>query len=193
MSRLFASGGQVLELQHQFLPVNIQGWYPLGWTGLISSQGRIISLEMHVPVLWLSMKFTSISSRHSFQITEAKCVHVGQEGDGWVCPEKWKHEMQRSEHTHCPYLGSWIPFSREKKQGCLKNNLNPGLGRRNVRWSWNIGLEQRTRKYSKHDRDICQSMKQLLLPNQENLSIKITIVMDYHSLSIIGNYKFMNE
>ena len=48
-------------------------------------------------------------------------------------------------------------------------------------------------KYSKHDRDICQSVKQLLLPNQENLSIKITMVMDYHSLSIIGNYKSMNE
>ena len=51
----------------------------------------------------------------------------------------------------------------------------------------------RAKKYSKHDRDICQSVKQLLLPNQENLSIKITMVMDYHLLSIIGNYKSMNE
>ena len=73
------------------------------------------------------------------------------------------------------------------------NSLNPGLGKRNVRRSWNICLEQKTRKYSKKDRDICQSAKQLLLPNQENLSIKITMVMDYHSLSIIGNYKSRNE
>ena len=37
-SQLFTSSGQSMEfqLQHQFLPGNIQGWSPLGWTGWIS-------------------------------------------------------------------------------------------------------------------------------------------------------------
>ena len=38
MSRLFASDGQNIGVSAfaSVLPVNIQGWFPLGWTGLIS-------------------------------------------------------------------------------------------------------------------------------------------------------------
>ena len=36
MSRLFASGGQRIGASASVLPVNIQGWFPLGLTGLIS-------------------------------------------------------------------------------------------------------------------------------------------------------------
>ena len=39
MSRLFASGGQSFgaSASASVLPMNIQGWLPLGWTGLIKS------------------------------------------------------------------------------------------------------------------------------------------------------------
>ena len=39
MSRLFASGGQSIgaSASASVLPMNIQGWLPLGWTGLIKS------------------------------------------------------------------------------------------------------------------------------------------------------------
>ena len=74
LSQLFESCGQSIGASASVFPVNIQGLYPLGWTGLISSQGRNISLEMHLPVPWLSMKFSSISSRYSFRITEANSV-----------------------------------------------------------------------------------------------------------------------
>ena len=42
MSRLFASGGQSVGAlaSASALPINIQGWFPLGWTGLISLQSR---------------------------------------------------------------------------------------------------------------------------------------------------------
>ena len=40
MSRLFASGGQSLGASASVLPVSIQGWFPLGWTGLISLQSK---------------------------------------------------------------------------------------------------------------------------------------------------------
>ena len=42
MSRLFASGGQSIGASAlaSVLPMNIQGWFPLGWTGLISLQSK---------------------------------------------------------------------------------------------------------------------------------------------------------
>ena len=33
VSRLFASGGQMLGASASLLPVNVQGWFPLGWPG----------------------------------------------------------------------------------------------------------------------------------------------------------------
>ena len=45
MSQLFTSGGQSIEASASaaVLPVNIQGWYPLGWTGWISLMSKGLS------------------------------------------------------------------------------------------------------------------------------------------------------
>ena len=45
MSQLFSSGGQSIEasVSATVLPVNIQGWFPLGLTGLISLQSKGLS------------------------------------------------------------------------------------------------------------------------------------------------------
>ena len=45
MSRLFTSGGQSIGASAlaSVLPVNIQGWFPLGWTGWISLQSKGLS------------------------------------------------------------------------------------------------------------------------------------------------------
>ena len=45
MSQLFATGGQSIEVlaSTSVLPVNIQGWFPLGWTGWISLQSKGLS------------------------------------------------------------------------------------------------------------------------------------------------------
>ena len=45
MSQFFASGGQSIGVSASasVLPINIQGWFPLGWTGLISSQSKGLS------------------------------------------------------------------------------------------------------------------------------------------------------
>ena len=42
MSQFFPSGGQTIEVSTSasVLPMNIQDWYPLGWTGLISLHPR---------------------------------------------------------------------------------------------------------------------------------------------------------
>ena len=49
MSQLFTSGGQSIGASASVLPMNIQNWFPLGWTGLISlqSQGTLKSLLQH--------------------------------------------------------------------------------------------------------------------------------------------------
>ena len=45
ISWLFASGGQCIGASGSasVLPMNIQGWFPLGWTGLISLQSKGLS------------------------------------------------------------------------------------------------------------------------------------------------------
>ena len=43
MSWLFASGSQSIGASASILPMNIQGWYPLGLTGLISFQSKGLS------------------------------------------------------------------------------------------------------------------------------------------------------
>ena len=43
MCQLFSSGGQSIEASGSVLPMNIQGWFPLGLTGLISLQSKGLS------------------------------------------------------------------------------------------------------------------------------------------------------
>ena len=42
-SQLFASGGQRIDASASVLPKNIQDWFSLGWTGLISLQSKGLS------------------------------------------------------------------------------------------------------------------------------------------------------
>ncbi|CAI9165106.1 unnamed protein product [Rangifer tarandus platyrhynchus] len=58
LSQLFASGGQSIEASASasVLPINIQGWFPLGWTGLISCTPRDSQESSPTP------QFESISS-----------------------------------------------------------------------------------------------------------------------------------
>ena len=61
VSRFFASGGQsiVASASASVLPVNIQGWLPLGWTSLISlkSKGLLKSLLQHHSCVSISFCF----------------------------------------------------------------------------------------------------------------------------------------
>ena len=43
MSQFFASGGQSIGASASVLPINIQDWFPLGWTGLISLLSKRLS------------------------------------------------------------------------------------------------------------------------------------------------------
>ena len=70
MSRLFASGGQSIGASASVLPMNIQGWFPLGLTGLISllSKGlwRVFSKESALCIRWPKYCCFSISSSNEY-------------------------------------------------------------------------------------------------------------------------------
>ena len=52
MSWLFTSGGQGIGALASVLPVIIQGWFPLGLTGLISLQSKDISRVFSSTTVW---------------------------------------------------------------------------------------------------------------------------------------------
>ena len=54
MSRLFASGGQSIgaSASESVLPMNIQSWFPLGWTGLVSLLSKRLSRVFFGTIVW---------------------------------------------------------------------------------------------------------------------------------------------
>ena len=92
MSPLFASGGQSIGASASVLPMNIQGWFPLGLTGLISLQSKGLSRVFSnttvkkyqffgiQPSLWSYLRSSHISLLGSRSITgqpwENLCCNV---------------------------------------------------------------------------------------------------------------------
>ena len=52
MSQLFASGDQSIGASASFLPMNIQGWFPLGLTGLVSLLFKGLSRVFSTTIVW---------------------------------------------------------------------------------------------------------------------------------------------
>ena len=59
LSRLFTSDGQSIGASATVLPVNIQGWFPLGLTGLISVQSKGFSRVFSSTTIWKHQFFGS--------------------------------------------------------------------------------------------------------------------------------------
>ena len=73
MSWLFTSGGQSIGASASVLPMNIQSWFPLGLTGLISLQSKGLSslLQHHnskASILWRSA-FFMVQLSHLYMTT----------------------------------------------------------------------------------------------------------------------------
>ena len=52
VSQFFASGGQSIGVSASVLPMNIQGWFPLGLTGLISLLSKGLSRVFSSTIIW---------------------------------------------------------------------------------------------------------------------------------------------
>ena len=87
MNQLFASSSQHIGASASVFPMNIQGWFPLGLTGLISLQSK-----------GLSRIFSSTTTqKHRFVITQ---------------PSLWTNSLyflQASKRCHLTL--TWVPFS----------------------------------------------------------------------------------
>ena len=64
MSWLFVGGGQSIGVSASVLPVNIQDWFPLGLTGLISSQSKGLSRVFPSTIIWKPQFFQWASFSH---------------------------------------------------------------------------------------------------------------------------------
>ena len=60
-SQLFASSGQSIgaSVSTSVLPINTQGWFPLGLTGLISLQSKSLSRVFSSTTIWKSHFFST--------------------------------------------------------------------------------------------------------------------------------------
>ena len=69
MSCLFASGGQSIGVSAsaRVLPINIQGWFPLGLTGLISLQPKGFSRVFSSTTIW-KHQFLGTQPSHGYHI-----------------------------------------------------------------------------------------------------------------------------
>jgi len=68
MSQFFTSGGQSIWVSASVLPVNIQDWFPLGWTGWISLQSKVLSRVFSTPQ-FKSINFSMLSFLYSPALT----------------------------------------------------------------------------------------------------------------------------
>ena len=75
MNQFFASGGQSVGVSAlaSVLPMNIQGWFPLGWTGWISLHSKGLSrvfsnTQFKASVLWHSA-FFMVQLSHPYTTT----------------------------------------------------------------------------------------------------------------------------
>ena len=72
-SQLFPSGGQIIEVlaSASVLPMNIQDWFPLGWTGWISLQAFLLadSQESSPTPQFKNINFSALSFLYSPTLT----------------------------------------------------------------------------------------------------------------------------
>ena len=59
MSQFFTSGGQSIRASASVLPMNIQRWFPLGWTGLMSLQSKGLSRVFSSTTIWKHQLFNA--------------------------------------------------------------------------------------------------------------------------------------
>ena len=61
MSQFFSSGGQSIGVlaSASVLPMNIQDWFPLGWTGWISLQSKGLSRVFSSTIFWKHQFFSA--------------------------------------------------------------------------------------------------------------------------------------
>ena len=77
MSQFFTSQNIGVSASASVLPMNIQDWFPLGWTGLISLQMAQSPSKVLSESIWL------LSLESKSYLCAVTCVSVGRGYDHW--------------------------------------------------------------------------------------------------------------
>ena len=95
VSRLFASGGESIgaSASAKFLPVNIQGWFPIGLTGLIS----YIACRYHILFIYCPVDKCMLLHYQKFLLNEWTFLYTSSRACVQVClssvdMEEWNFE-----------------------------------------------------------------------------------------------------
>ena len=118
--QFFASSGQSIGVSASasVLPMNIQGWFPLGWTGWISFQSRGLS------------RVFSNTTVQKHQFFGAHCISSLSFSEGQVL---WERGLFVQQFKLCyPKLGEPLPRSKNKRYflyfvNCIKYHLKSQL------------------------------------------------------------------
>ena len=112
MSQLFTSGGQSIGISasSSVLPVNIQGWFPVEWTGLISSLSK-----------GLSRVFSSTITT----------IRPSNPTSAYISKRTWKQDVEEIIAPTC----SLKYYSQQPR---YRNNLRVHQGIHIYTWQWNI-------------------------------------------------------
>ena len=94
-----ASVAKVLELQlqHQSLPMNIQDWFPLRLTGLISLLSKGFSRVFSSTIVWISINSLALSILYGPTLTSVD--------DYWKKPQLWLYRPLSTKWCLCFLIG----------------------------------------------------------------------------------------
>ena len=103
MSQLFTSGGQRIGASASVFPMNIQGWFPLGLTGLISLQSkglwRVFSSTIVQKHQFFNVQFSSIAQ---------SCLTLCNPTDCSMPGLPVHHQLPELAQTHVHRVGDAI-------------------------------------------------------------------------------------
>ena len=132
ISRLFASGGQSIGASAWVLPVNIQGWFPLGLTGLILlSRGR----SRVVP--------NTTVQKHQFSYMSLKWSEVKSLSHVRLFATPWTVAYQAPSSIHGIFQArvlEWIAISFSRGSSWPRNQtrVSHTAGRRFIVWATRV-------------------------------------------------------
>ena len=110
VSQFFASGGQSIgaSASASVLPMNIQDWFPLGWTGLISLESKGLS----------SVFSNTTVQKHQFFSAQLSVVRRKSLWKSEILAEAWViRRRQPGEHLveKHPRQGAWRVWETERR------------------------------------------------------------------------------
>ena len=111
ISQFFASSSQSIEISASasVLPMNIQGWFPLGLIGWISLQFKGLSRVFHSTTIWKHQLFGAQPSlwSNSHICTKIRLIAF--------CNLRWRNSTQLAKirpGTNCGSYNTWAPYCK---------------------------------------------------------------------------------